>query len=387
MILAACATLGTVGAAITLPGTLELAFLTFGSALAKPRRLGDARDLRTLAVVVPAHDEADGIARCVASLRACEAPPGGVRILVVADNCTDATAARARDAGAEVLERVDPDRRGKGYALEVAFEHLLRDPEVDAALVVDADTTVAPDFLVTMAAAFAGGAEAVQCRYLVSNPDANRLRNVALLAFNVARPRAREHFGLSVGILGNGFGLSRRVLESVPYTARSVVEDLEYHVMLVRAGHAVRFVESTAVLADVPTNAGAEATQRARWEGGRLRVLRELAPSLVADVLQGRTRSLEPLGELLLLPLATHVGILAAVAVVPFPPTQLYALGGLGVVAAHVLGSLRTESATREDWKALVTAPLYVARKAALLCAIVRASRPDQTWVRTSRAP
>ena len=211
-----CAALGLSGAAATLPGTVELATLTVGSLRAKPRPLGDARAFGRLAVVVPAHDEEQGIARCVRSLLACDAPPSGARVFVVADNCEDRTAQRARDAGAEVIERFDLARRGKGYALELAFAHVLKDPSVEGVLVVDADTTVAPDFLRTMAAAFASGADGVQCRYLVANPEAHRLRHVALLAFNVARPRAREHLGVSVGILGNGFGLHRRVLEALP---------------------------------------------------------------------------------------------------------------------------------------------------------------------------
>ncbi|MCA9576276.1 MAG: glycosyltransferase family 2 protein [Polyangiales bacterium] len=392
MIFAASAGLGLSGTLLTLPGTLELGALTLGSLLARPRPLGDPARCGVLAVVVPAHDEADGIGRCVASLLACVPPPGGVRVLVVADNCSDDTAERARAAGAEVLERNDPERRGKGYALELGFEHVLSDPRVEAALVVDADTTVAESFLVTMAAAFAPGADGTpgadgaQCRYLVSNPDAQRLRNVALLAFNVARPRARECFGLSVGVLGNGFGLHRRVLETVPYTARSVVEDLEYHVMMVRAGFAMRFVEQTHVSADVPTADAAVRTQRARWEGGRLRVLRELAPSLLGDVLRGRGRCVEPLGELLLLPLATHVGVLLVVLALPFPPTQLYAASALALVGAHVLASLFTSGASRDDWSALAKAPLYVVRKVALAPAILRASRAEQEWVRTERA-
>ena len=114
-------------------------------------------------------------------------------------------------------------------------------------------------------------------------------------------------------------------------------------------------------------------------------MLRELAPSLCADVLRGHGRSVEPLGELLLLPLASHVGILALVLVVPFPPTQLYAAGALGLVGAHVLSSLLTSGATRSDWVALGTAPFYVARKLALMPAILRASKTEQEWVRTAR--
>src|SRR5262245_53083259 len=68
--------------------------------------------------VVPAHDEESGIARTVRNLLAMDWPKDAFRVLVVADNCHDQTAQRARDAGALVIERFDGDRRGKGYALE-----------------------------------------------------------------------------------------------------------------------------------------------------------------------------------------------------------------------------------------------------------------------------
>jgi hypothetical protein len=382
------AALGAAGTVATLPGTFELAALTVGTLLPRRPREGDPARCGTLAVIVPAHDEEAGIGACVASLLACEQPPHGARIVVVADNCSDRTADRAREAGAEVIERFDTERRGKGFALGLAFERVLADPAVEAVLVVDADSAVAPNFLVEMARAFGAGADGVQCPYKVGNPEASRrarLMNVALLAFNVARPRARERFGLSVGILGNGFGLHRRVLARLPYTAHSVVEDLEYHLMMVREGFAVRFVEDTTVCADVPTTEEGMRTQRARWEGGRFRMIREQAPALMAEVLRGRLSLAEPLGELLLLPLATHVGVLAVVLAVPFPPTQLYAGVSLGLVAAHTLAALQVAGGTREDLRALAEVPFYVLQKVAQLPATLLASRKDQAWVRTPR--
>jgi len=137
----------------------------------------------------------------------------------------------------------------------------------DAFLVVDADSRVAPNFIAEMAAALEAGAGAVQCRYLVANPGASlrtRLMNVALLAFNVLRPRGRDRWGLSAGILGNGFGLAARTLETAPYRATSVVEDLEYHLSLVGAGIDVRFVDRTAVYGDMPAEGKGVRTQRAR---------------------------------------------------------------------------------------------------------------------------
>src|SRR5690606_22233480 len=98
-------------------------------------------------IVVPAHNEASGIGRTLASLRAIDWPRDRFRILVVADNCTDNTAAIARNAGAHVLERQDEHRRGKGHALAFAFEASRRDALADAVVVVDADTGVSPNLL------------------------------------------------------------------------------------------------------------------------------------------------------------------------------------------------------------------------------------------------
>ena len=121
--------------------------------------------------VIPAHDEASGIARCVESLRLA-ATAQTAEVVVIADNCTDQTGAVARSAGARVIERNDPAHRGKGYALEFAFRRLIAEG-ADAFLVVDADSRVAPNFIAEMAAALEAGAGAVQCRYLVANPGAS----------------------------------------------------------------------------------------------------------------------------------------------------------------------------------------------------------------------
>ena len=380
---------GLLLAAVTLPGTVELLVLTLFGALPARKRRARAQGALHLAVVVPAHDEASGIEACVASLLACEAPAGSFEVVVVADNCSDQTARLACGAGARVLVRQDEERRGKGYALDHAFKKLLAETRApDAFLVVDADTRVAPDLVRVFEAAFASGSEAAQCRYTASNPEASlrtRLQNIALLAFNLLRPRGREWLRLSVGIAGNGFGLTRSVLERFPYEARSVVEDLEYHLLLVEGGVRVEFLEETSVLGEMPTQKRAAASQRARWEGGRLRMIREHVPTLARRVLAGKLRLLEPLLELLLLPLALHVLLLLACLVAPVAATRAYALGGLGLVGLHVLCALGVGRAGARDLLALASAPLYVAWKLVQLPRLLGAARSDAGWVRTER--
>jgi len=122
------AILGLGIALLSLPGTLELLLLTLGGVLPS-RRLPETyanQAPRHIAVVVPAHNEQACISRCVTNLLSCDKPSGKFSVYVVADNCTDDTAARAEAAGAQVLVRHDEQRRGKGYALDYVFNILLK---------------------------------------------------------------------------------------------------------------------------------------------------------------------------------------------------------------------------------------------------------------------
>jgi cellulose synthase/poly-beta-1,6-N-acetylglucosamine synthase-like glycosyltransferase len=88
----------------TLPGTVELLVLTIAGSL-HPRAEGNGlpRVISRIAVVVPAHNEEDGVADTFTSLRRCLTANSPHTIVVVADNCDDRTADRARSSGARVL--------------------------------------------------------------------------------------------------------------------------------------------------------------------------------------------------------------------------------------------------------------------------------------------
>lgn len=367
-----------------LPASLYLLLLTVSGAL-RPRVAAPGPEWEgRLALVVPAHDEAAGIARTVTNLVQLAARDGHTDVVVIADNCEDDTAEVARQHGARVIERVDPAHRGKGYALDHAFRTL--DPEGYAAYaVVDADTVAADNFVDLLRREFGRGARALQVRYGVLGGDASArsgLLDLALSAFNVLRPRGRERLGLSVGILGNGFALRREVLHAVPYTAASVVEDLEYHLRLIAAGVRVHHVDGTSVRGEMPTSAHGRQTQRARWEGGRLRMLREHFPNLLRQALRGRLEFWDPLFDLLLLPLAYHALLL----IVLIPLSLPIALFGLGVLGLHVGVAARVGGIGLRRLALLLTEiPLYMAWKLGRMPALARASGRGTRWVRSER--
>jgi cellulose synthase/poly-beta-1,6-N-acetylglucosamine synthase-like glycosyltransferase len=375
-------------ACVTIPGSFELLGLSLAAIFpVKPVPFAGGAAAWRVAVVVPAHNEEAGIAACVESL--LQADHGGmpVAVYVIADNCTDNTAAIARSAGAHVLERRNESKRGKGHALHFAFTELAA-IGYDCVLVVDADTIVAPNFIVAVAGAMRGGSAAVQVRYVARNAEDStrtRLMALALRAFNVVRPRGRQNLRLSAGILGNGFGLRHDTLAVVPYLAASVVEDLEYHIHLVRSGRRVRFVDETAVFGEMPVRGKGVETQRSRWEGGRLRMLREKGPELVKDLLVGRWRCLELLLELLLLPLAFHVMLLVVAICSPLPLVRDVAIAGFAVVCVHLGVTIVVGRGGWCDLATLATAPFYIVWKLLLIPKLLRHAKKDHAWVRTSR--
>jgi cellulose synthase/poly-beta-1,6-N-acetylglucosamine synthase-like glycosyltransferase len=172
----------------SLPLVLELLMVTAASLL--PSRIPPsaaasagpgARPVPKLAIIVPAHNEELLVARSVSSLRAAAHP--GVRIYVVAHNCSDATAARAEAAGAEALVYNDPAARGKGFALRYGFRHALS-AGAEAVMVVDADSIVSANTITAVEQAFAAGARVVQCRYeMFSTTDKSSTRLSALSPF------------------------------------------------------------------------------------------------------------------------------------------------------------------------------------------------------------
>ena len=304
------------------PATVLLLGLTIAALRPKVKSVRLPAQRLRLCALIPAHNEELLIARCVRSLLAS----GGrvdFAVYVVADNCSDSTAAVAAEAGAHVLVRTDVAHRGKGYALDYGFEKTLA-TGADVVLVVDADSVVSPDLVETVRQYVEGGAGAVQCRYRVMGPKTSvrgRLMDLAFLGVNVLRPAGRDRAGVSAGILGNGFALTAATLKAVPYRAESIVEDLEYHILLVRAGYRVRFANEATVYGEMPGGGAAASSQRSRWEGGRLRMLLQWAPQLAADISGGRVKCIEPLIDLLALPLAFQaflLVVLAAVAPQPF---------------------------------------------------------------------
>ena len=76
------------------------------------------------AYVICAHDEEAVIGQLVDSLLAQDYPKELMRVFVCADNCTDKTAAVAKEHGAIVYERFSETHRGKAFALKYVLNKI-----------------------------------------------------------------------------------------------------------------------------------------------------------------------------------------------------------------------------------------------------------------------
>ncbi len=346
--------------------------------------------------VVPAHNESLGIAGTVKSLLQVNYPPHLFRVVVVADNCTDDTATKAKEAGAVVLERQNTQLRGKGYALAHAFERSVAEG-ADAVAVVDADTLVSPNLLSAFAARLAAGEVAVQAHYGVQNPNASwrtRLMRIALSMFHQVRSIGRERLGVSAGLRGNGMCFRTSLLKEVPHDAYSLVEDLEYGIRLGRRGYRVAYAFEADVLGEMVSGEAASRSQRHRWEHGRAQMLRQHGWPLMRDAMAQRSLLLFDLAmDVLVPPLSRVVAftVLGAVA-----SALLVFLTSHGLVASAVYGValLSLGLYVTAGWlhsgtglRGLVDlclAPAYVAWK--IVLAIQKPKSQKQTeWVRTTR--
>jgi cellulose synthase/poly-beta-1,6-N-acetylglucosamine synthase-like glycosyltransferase len=359
---------------------------------------GRGRPARFL-FVIPAHDEEADIASTVASCRAVSYDPALYRVVVIADNCSDATARVARGAGAEVIERTDPARKSKGYALEAFFD---RRPglagECDAVVLIDADTVVDPEILSAFSAELAAGKDWLQCYYTVRNPDSSwrtKMMTYAFSLFNGIWPLGQDRLGLSVGLKGNGMCFSTGGLARFPWKAYGLTEDLEFSWLLRLAGERIHFLETVRVSGSMPSRDGeGSVVQRSRWEAGRKALRGRFLGPLLRTSRLGTWSRLLYLIDLACPPLVTLLlGLIAAASVhlgILFDPHWLESWrwllpvqGAMGLVLAfYALSPLFALGLPARYLLSLGALPYYVVWKFAAISA-----RHPTAWIRTPREP
>jgi len=309
--------LGAISVALLAVSAILFAEVAFSFLPRRPDSRPPGPDPR-IALVVPAHNEESSIGPTLANAMAELAPDH--RVLVVADNCTDATEAVAREAGAEVICRSDTERRGKGYALDFAVRHLSADPP-DVVIVMDADCIAQEGGLRALAAACHAQERPLQAQYKLLVPMESpgaylRIASFAWQLKNQIRPEGLERLGLPSQLVGSGMAFPWTIISGAPLATGDLVEDLALGLALARERKSARYYPEANVVSVFPLNAEGQRTQRARWETGHLNTIARRVPTLLAEAIVTRNK------ELLVLALDAAV-----------PPLSFLALATLGVLA------------------------------------------------------
>lgn len=242
-------------------------------ARSRPQRVG---------IVVPAHNEATVIADALAPLLLQIRE--GDRVLVIADNCTDSTAAIARAAGCDVVVRHDMERQGKGYALDCGLNWFRRDPP-DVILVIDADCHAGPAVIDELALAAVHHGRPVQARYqMTAAPGSGvqaRLAEFAWLVKNTVRPLGFLRLGLPCQLMGSGMAFPWKVISHTSLANNNIVEDLRLGIDLATSGFSPMYYPRVCVRSQFPVRDDAIRSQRKRWEHGHLYTLATEVPTLL----------------------------------------------------------------------------------------------------------
>jgi len=356
------------------------------------QKLGQIEGIK-LAVLIPAHNEAAEIGITLENL--IPQLKNDDRLIVIADNCTDNTALIAQQYGAIVIERNNPEKRGKGYALDYGLSFLESNPP-DVLIMIDADCSSQPDCLQTLADISKKTNRPVQAAYLMESPKNPSTKDlISALAFlvkNVVRSTGLMKLGLPSLLNGTGMAFPWKAIKSVSLASGNIVEDLQLGIDLTLAGYPPIFCPQIQVTGRLPKEQSVATVQRTRWEHGNLQILLTQVPYLLRSAIQFRRWELLALAlELSVPPLSLLVifwglGMTGAVLV------SLLGTGPFAVMLFGIMGAM-IFFAIFFAWikfgrkiisgLALLFFPFYLLWKIPIYLGFL--VNPEKNWIRTTR--
>ena len=249
--------------------------------------------LHRFAVLICARNEEEVIPDLIHSIQGQTYDQSLITIFVMADNCTDATAEVARQAGAVVYTRFNKEKVGKGYALERLIEHIEEDyPQTfDGFFVFDADNVLDCHFIEEMNRTYCDGYEVITSYRNSKNYGDNWISaGYALWFIRESRylNNSRMLLGTSCAVSGTGFFFSRKVMESIHgWKFHLLTEDIEFSVDQIIKGQKIGFCAGAVLYDEQPVTFRQSWRQRLRWARGFLQVFMKYGFGLLKGIGKG----------------------------------------------------------------------------------------------------
>ena len=262
--------------------------------------------IHTFALLVVAHNEEAVIGEMVKSLFKLHYPKEAFDVYVIADNCTDATAEVARNAGAYVYERTNATLKGKGHALEWMFDKIFKmDKKYDSISIFDADNLVSQNYLTEMNKELNKGYDVVQGSVDSKNPFDSWVTCAYSVSFwMISRlfQNARYNLGITCQLSGTGFVISTELLKEMGWGATCLTEDMEFTAKLALTGRKVGWAHKAVVYDEKPLTFMQSWHQRIRWMQGHSDVASRFAKKLFIKAFKDKDLSAFDCGVYLLQP-------------------------------------------------------------------------------------
>lgn len=376
-------------------GIAGFLFVEIAASLFQPKKIGFTENQQHAGtvVLVPAHNEQVVIQKTLQTLQPQLQPKD--KILVIADNCSDATADIARSLSATVLERHDDSRRGKGYALDFGLRAIANEPP-NIVIVIDADCIVQVGALNALQKQVLASGKPAQAVYLMEQPnEASPKDQISAFAFkvkNLVRPLGLTRFELPCPLTGTGMAFPWSVIAKANLASGNIVEDMKLGVDLAIAGYPTLLCPDAKVLGQLPSGDSASTSQRTRWEHGHLQTLLNYVPQLFWTALQKQRLDLALMAvDLAIPPLALLVMLWLGSSIISLLFSSIYSiwLPSIFLIAAGLLLFTAILIAWgrfgRDDLplQRLLSVPFYILWKIPLYFKFL--IRPQNQWIRTER--
>ena len=243
------------------------------------------------AVLIAARNENAVIGDLIHSIRVQNYPQELIDIFVIADNCTDNTAAIAQEAGAIVFPRFNTEQIGKGYALDYGVtcirEHYSEN-EYEAYFVFDADNVLDVNYFREMNKVFDGGAIASTSYRNSKNFGSNWISagyGVWFLREAKYLSQARLTLNTSCAVSGTGFFVSAKIIEKMGgWKFHLLTEDIEFSTYSILHGERIAYCPTAMLYDEQPITFRDSWNQRFRWAKGFYQVFGKYGLSLVKGV-------------------------------------------------------------------------------------------------------
>ncbi len=255
----------------------------------KTKKFKKAKVKHKYAILIAARNEEKVIGNLLDSIAKQDYPRDLLTTFVVADNCTDSTAAIARKKGAICYERFNDQDKTKGFALEFLFNNIESDYGINSFegyFIFDADNLLNTNFVSKMNDAFDSGEKIITSYRNTKNFDENWIASTYALHWirsSRTSHRARSYLGLATNIQGTGFLFANEIVKN-GWHYTSLTEDRALTADAVSNGYMISYQDEAIFYDEQPIKVKVALRQRLRWSKGHLLAFLESGPKLFKNI-------------------------------------------------------------------------------------------------------